>query len=114
MTTMLDVDTADTIRAATRGVCSPSCLVAPALRAHHDRLLRMEHDADEVLELMELAVTWGELEYDAAVVIGPESWVAFAATHHWAEPDRVERIFGLALDIAARAEPPLRRVTPAV
>ncbi len=109
MTTMLDVGTAIGIRAA----CSSACAVGPAWRAHHDRLLRIEHDPDELVELMELALTWGELEYDTDTVIGPELWAGFAATHHWADPERAGRIFGLAIDIAARGVPRVHAVTPA-
>lgn len=107
MTTMMRVDRAvtpagtTTDRAATtRAVCTGRCHLVPALRAHHDRLLTVEHDAAELLELMELAVTWGELEYDADAVIGPELWVDFAAAHLWVVPERAERIFAVAVDIA--------------
>lgn len=116
MTTMLDLDTApalDPLDVPGRVACSPGCRTTPAHRAHHDRLLRVEHDTDEVLELMELALTWHELEYDPATVIGPEEWADLVAAHHWVDADRVERIFGLALDVAARGRPPLRMVTPA-
>lgn len=88
---------------ATRAACTDGCTVDPARRAHHDRLLAVEHDADEVLELMELAVTWGELEYSGQPLVGPEQWVGFAATHLWVDAERAERIFSLAADIAARS-----------
>ncbi|MBW0117861.1 hypothetical protein [Pseudonocardia abyssalis] len=89
---------------ATRAAaCTGGCSVDPALRAHHDRLLTVEHDADEMIELMELAVTWGELEYDDQPLVGPDQWVEFAATHIWVDAERAERIFSLASDIAARS-----------
>lgn len=77
--------------------------VDPALRAHHDRLLRIETDQEELLELLELAVTWGELDYSAEPVLGPPMWLDFALRHRWRDPERVLRIFSLAIDIAARS-----------
>lgn len=74
-------------------------------RAHHDRLLRVETDVDELLELLELAVTWTELDYSGAAVVPPERWTDFAAAHAWARPDRMERLFGLAADVALRSAP---------
>jgi len=70
--------------------------------AHHDRLLRVETDLDELLELLELAVTWTELDYSDAAVVPPERWTDFALTHPWSDPDRMERLFGLVADIALR------------
>ncbi|GAA3235583.1 hypothetical protein GCM10017691_33050 [Pseudonocardia petroleophila] len=93
---------------ATRAACTDGCTIDPALRAHHDRLLTVEHDADEVLELMELAVTWGELEYADEPLVGPDRWIEFAATHVWVDADRAERIFSLAADVAARSAVPVR------
>lgn len=74
--------------------------VDPALRSHHDRLLTVEAD---VAELLELAVTWGELDYSEAPVMGPSPWADFARPHFWADPQRAQRIFNLAADIAARS-----------
>lgn len=71
-------------------------------RSHHDRLLHVETDTDELLELLELAVTWTELDYSAAAVLPPEHWSEFAHAHDWRNPDRMERLFGLAADIALR------------
>ena len=34
------------------------CPFASAAPVHHDALLRVEHDLDAVLSLLELAVTW--------------------------------------------------------
>lgn len=95
----------------TRAVCTAGCAVDPALRAHHDRLLTVEHDTDELLELLELAVTWAELEYADEPLLGPEQWVDFAATHLWAEPERAARIFSLAADVAAGVRPVDRLVS---
>lgn len=74
-------------------------------RAHHDRLLRVESDVDELLELLELAVTWTELDYSDVAVVPPERWTDFAMAHVWRNPDRMERLFGLAADIALRSAP---------
>ncbi len=76
----------------------------PELRtlAHHDHLLRVEDDPDEVVELLELAVTWSELDYSEVEVVAPETWIDFAAGHRWRNPDRVLRLFSLASDIALR------------
>jgi hypothetical protein len=76
--------------------------VVPALRRHHDRLLTVESDVDELLELVELAVTWGELDYSGAGVVPPGQWLEFAACHEWRDPDRAARIFSVATDIALR------------
>ncbi|HWN28618.1 MAG TPA: hypothetical protein VNP37_16750 [Actinomycetospora sp.] len=72
------------------------------LRVHHDRLLRVEDDPDELVDLLELAVTWGELDWSEAGVVPPEAWIDFAAGHRWRDPERVLRLFSLAADIALR------------
>ncbi|GAA4755893.1 hypothetical protein [Actinomycetospora chibensis] len=71
-------------------------------RIHHDRLLRVEDDPDEVIELLELAVTWGELDYSESDVVPPEAWIDFAAGHRWRHPERVLRLFSVAADVALR------------
>lgn len=70
---------------------------------HHDRLLRVDVDPEELLALLELAVTWHELDYSAEPVVGPAGWADFAARHTWRDPERAERAFSLALDIVGRA-----------
>ncbi|WP_214370435.1 hypothetical protein [Pseudonocardia sp. H11422] len=82
--------------------CRGGCRTEPALRAHHDRLLLVETDADAMLELFELAVTWSELEYPADTTVAPPDWIRFAEVHRWRDQDRVERIFALATDVALR------------
>jgi hypothetical protein len=82
--------------------CRAGCRVDPALRRHHDRLLTVESDVDELLELIELAVTWGELNYCGVSVVPPGQWLEFAACHEWRDPDRAARIFSVATDIALR------------
>lgn len=83
------------------------CGCAPSLRrsAHHDRLLAVESDPDAVLDLFEIAVTWGELDYTGAEVVPPEAWLDFASDHVWRCPDRVLRLFALAADVALRGAP---------
>lgn len=67
---------------------------------HHDRLLRLGTDADVFLELMELAVTWGELDYSESTVIPPNRWLEFVDCHIWADGAKVERMVSLAMDVA--------------
>jgi hypothetical protein len=83
--------------------CRAGCRVDPSLRRHHDRLLAVESDVDELLELIELAVTWGELNYCGVSVVPPGQWLEFAACHKWRDPERAARIFSVATDIALRA-----------
>ena len=45
--------------------CRGICPTGPT-RAHHDRLLTIDTDEDALLELMDLAVTWHELDYSAS------------------------------------------------
>jgi hypothetical protein len=87
--------------------CRDACPVGPG-RAHHDRLLAVDTDVDAVLELMELAVTWHELEYPRASLVGPREWETFAQRHLWARPERAEQVFLLAVDIAAKGAPRMR------
>jgi len=83
--------------------CRDTCVVDAATEWHHRRLMTIESDQDVLLELIEVAVTWPELEYSETPTIAPEHWMTFAENHHWADRDRVERIFGLATDIARNA-----------
>jgi hypothetical protein len=80
-----------------RGECG-----AVTHRAHHDRLLTIDTDPDALLELIELAVTWHELEYSDEPVIGPADWLTFAERHRWAVPERAAWAFALAVDIVGR------------
>jgi hypothetical protein len=83
--------------------CGATCAFAGATTQHHARLTAIEDDQDVLLELMELAVTWPELEYSETDTIPPDSWMAFVDSHQWAEPDRVERIFSIAIDVVMTA-----------
>jgi hypothetical protein len=81
----------------------PALTHRPAHREHHDRLLTVDVDIDELLALLELAVTWHELDYSESAVMGPAEWLTFAQTHDWTDPERAERAFSMALDIVGRA-----------
>jgi hypothetical protein len=87
--------------------CRGTCPVG-ADRDHHDRLLSVDTDMDVVLELMDLAVTWHELEHPRDLLVGPEQWETFAQRHLWAHPERAEQAFMLAVDIAAKGAPKAR------
>lgn len=89
------------------------CRPERRLRAHHDRLLRVEDDPEEVVELLELAVTWAELDYSEVDVFPPDAWIDFALGHRWQNPDRVLRLFSLAADVALRGPHPLPAHIPA-
>jgi hypothetical protein len=85
-----------------------SCCRDRATATHHDRLLQVDVDVDALLELLEMAVTWHELDYSHCAVIGPMAWSTFAEDHGWTRPERAEQAFALALDIVGRrvAGPP--------
>jgi len=85
------------------------CRLDGRTRPHHDRLLNVEADPDELVELLELAVTWSELDYSGADVVPPEAWVEFAMGHRWCDSGRMTRLFALAADIALRAPNPWPR-----
>lgn len=79
--------------------CLGQCAAAERHPAHHDRLLAVDTDVDVLLELLEIAVTWRELDYTDTPVAGPADWATFAERHAWRCPERAERAFSLALDI---------------
>lgn len=81
--------------------CREACPGGPS-RPHHDRLLAVDTDHDVLLELVELAVTWHELDYSRAAVVPPAQWATFAQCHRWSHPDRAEQAFLLATDIVRR------------
>jgi hypothetical protein len=89
--------------------------VAARYPEHHDRLLAVDTDADALLELLEIAVTWHELDYSDAEVAGPGDWLRFAGEHSWSRPERAERVFSLAVDIVGRGSvAPVPGVGPAL
>lgn len=81
--------------------CGGEC-GAVEYRAHHDRLLAVDTDPDALLGLIELAVTWHELDYSTEPVVGPRAWLTFADRHDWTSPDRAAWAFALAVDIVGR------------
>jgi hypothetical protein len=103
--------------------CGGTCGYAGPTRAHHDRLLAIAHDTSAVLDLMELAVTWGELDYSGTDVIPPDLWFQFCERHAWQDPELAMRTFALAGDVAMHsrsrgahraAAAPARRTTRSI
>ena len=92
-------------RPLTRLACHGQCRSSGARQLHHNELLRVETDPEALVDLFEMAVTWTELEYSAETTIPPHEWLDFAERHRWQDPARMQRIFGLATDIAMRASP---------
>jgi hypothetical protein len=86
-----------------------TCTFGSATQWHHRRLMTIESDQDVLLDLMELAVTWPELEYSETSTVPPARWIPFAESHRWMDHERVERIFSLATDIALTAARASRR-----
>lgn len=84
--------------------CRDTCSFDAGAEWHHARLRTLENDQDALLEFLELAITWHELEYSRAALIPPDQWMAFVESHRWTSPARVERIFSLATDVFMTAE----------
>ena len=83
---------------------------------HHDRLLQLEDDGiSGATELLELALTWDELDYSERRVVAPDDWMAFVAAHRWHDPCAVEELVTIALDCVRRGRrasvPRLRNLT---
>jgi hypothetical protein len=87
----------DTIR-------SCHCRFSKSARVHHDQLLRVLSDTESMLDLIEFAVTWGELDYSERALIPPNRWVEFAHAHSWIDADLAERALSLATDVAMGAQ----------
>jgi uncharacterized protein (DUF849 family) len=83
--------------------CLDSCATHTSAKAHHDRLLTVERDVNALIELFDLAVTWGELDYSKQHLVEPRCWSDFVATHRWQDAERAEQIFQLAIDVALRS-----------
>lgn len=96
-----------------RHLCCRRCAATAEQAAHHDRLLLVDTDPGELLALMELAVTWYELEYSRCEVLGPRDWLSFAERHPWTHPERAEAAFSLAVDIVGRSSPTAADARPA-
>jgi hypothetical protein len=95
---------------------SCSCSFRARCPEHHDRLLQLEDDGIYgATELLELALTWDELDYSGRPVIGPEDWLGFVAAHRWHDPTAVEELVTIALDCLRRgrrgARPRLQGLT---
>jgi hypothetical protein len=82
-----------------RSTCLDTCGFEAAAQWHHARLTSVEHDPDALVELLELAVTWHELEYSQSAYIPPDQWMDFVVNHCWGDPDRVARVFSVATDV---------------
>jgi hypothetical protein len=93
--------------------CRRACSFLGAEAWHHARLMAIEDDPEVLLELMELAVTWPELEYSETSTITPDRWMTFFENHSWADPDRVRRIFSVATDMVMTATRASKRATAA-
>jgi hypothetical protein len=68
--------------------------------------VNVESDVAMALELMEMAVTWEELDYSGEMVIPPCEWMEFATAHNWRDPDVATRLFSVAADVASRTATP--------
>lgn len=75
------------------------CELRVVQRGHHDRLLHVETDFAEAVDLVDVATRWREGQYEARWV-HPDDWELFAAGHHWNDPDKVRVLFRLAADLA--------------
>lgn len=67
------------------------CRFEQSAPAHHRRLVSLEADPMiSLVELIEMAATWNELEYgEIEPVIPPSEWIDFAEAHAWSDGDRV-------------------------
>lgn len=98
---------------------------------HHDELLSVETASfDAVTSIIEMAVTWNEVEYDERPLIDPSEWLDFADAHTWSDPARVTDFFLATISLlpprprrsiasvvplrAERCEEPPQRAAPAV
>jgi hypothetical protein len=73
------------------------------MSTHHDSLLTVTDSVDSALDLLEMAVTWDELDYSEKRLIGPSQWDDFLAAHRWKDVVRAQRLFSLAADIVRQA-----------
>lgn len=64
--------------------------------------MRAATDLTAALDLVELAITWSELDYSHEEVIPPCDWLAFAAEHGWDDDDIGGRLLAAAAEIALR------------
>jgi hypothetical protein len=89
------------------------CRFAQNAPGHHRRLVSLEaQPLTSLVELIEMAATWGEIEYgETEPVIPPSDWIEFAEAHAWTDGDRV---FDALVALASLAPRPLpiASVTP--
>ena len=83
--------------------CLGSCVFREQAPWHHDQLLAASDSVEHAADLLDLAVTWGELDYSGEQLIDPGQWLRFLAAHRWPDHDLAARIFGLAEDVALRS-----------
>ncbi|GAB3201192.1 hypothetical protein GCM10027062_22660 [Nocardioides hungaricus] len=94
------------------------CRFEQSAPAHHRRLVALEHEPmTSLVELIEMAATWGELEFgESEPVIAPADWIQFAQEHAWSDADRVfdalVALSSIALSSVAPARSSLATVTP--
>ncbi len=48
---------------------------------------------ESLTSIVEMAVTWDELDYSDCELIKPAEWLAFVDCHEWTDADRVLRFF---------------------
>lgn len=91
---------------------SCGCRFEQSAPDHHHRLLALEREPmSSLVELIEMAATWGEIEYgEAEPVIAPSEWIEFAETHAWSDASQVYDAL-VALASLAPARPVLATVT---
>ena len=81
----------------------PSATAATVVRPPIGQYTKQGKQLGAALDLVELAVTWSELDYSQEYVIAPQDWLDFAAEHRWEDGETAERLFSAAVDIAHRA-----------
>ena len=91
----------DTRPGRTDSLCA--CRFIDGRSAHHDELLRAPADVAMTVALLELATSWGEIDYSREALIPPADWLRFAAEHAWGNPELAHRTFSVAVDVARRS-----------
>lgn len=79
------------------------CRFHESALAHHDSLLRVTDSVEDALALLDLAVTWAELDYSSSVLVPVEQWREFVTAHRWRDRALAQRIFDLATEIATQS-----------
>ena len=84
------------------GRCLEGCEFRGQAPWHHDQLLAAAGSVENAVDLLDVAVTWGELDYSGQELIDPSQWRQFLSAHRWPDRALAGRLFGLAEDIALR------------